>query len=288
MFEGDNHKKCDLLRKALKRVGVDSRVAADRRGQRSFAGFQVNDRRHTRGFEQFRRPSPRLDPKNEILDIGAPAESQEGFDIKVLDENKDLQQILVKMTEAGRLVRNYIPPKNGEKFGTYKDRLVPGSTRRILMGRDTTHLFVSVLPDAPETVRGAHKALFPDCLRGVHPSKVTRQGEWFFVKLTKEEAKIPEMVKEGNTQPFGYLNPAEYQYRSKPDGIDLKSRRTGESLNPHIADEVVTVWCQGPAYVRGKVRHHDHETCVLDGWHAVVLNEEVRGAAAGSFNGFVD
>lgn len=73
----------------------------------------------------------------------------------------------------------------------------------------------------------------------------------------------------------------------------------------HVADDAVIVWREGwcafigrrgrikhhrwearpVAYVRGEVRHPEHGTLVLDGWHRVVPNRASRLTMAGRLNG---
>ena len=44
--------------------------------------------------------------------------------------------------------------------------------------------------------------------------------------------------------------------------------------------EIWTPMRQNPGvYVRGKIRHSDHKTIVLNGWHRVVMNTETKSRA---------
>jgi hypothetical protein len=45
--------------------------------------------------------------------------------------------------------------------------------------------------------------------------------------------------------------------------------------NPHFVDEICRVAGRDETFVRGRVRHVDHQTIVLDVWHRVVRNNEV-------------
>ena len=156
---------------------------------------------------------------------------------------------------------------------------------KFLLGQDERHWFAAAVPgDSVHDVRSAIGSLRPE---EVGDRRAVRQGEWFFVPA-------------GND-----FNPGSVSHRSEP-----LSRGAGSK--PHLCEEMirtagVTVFvsraypagltepaytrliASSPAakgmswtrmvrdaqvYVRGSVRHKDHKTIYLDGWHRVHMNRE--------------
>jgi hypothetical protein len=112
-----------------------------------------------------------------------------------------------------------------------------------------------------------------------------RQGEWFFVPAERDLSgrtilRNEPLMRNGRSEPhwceelvriggqtvylFGGREYTEEelreQFRRKPRLRLIMSRET------RIADAEV--------YVRGHVRHPDHATIVLEGWHRVMINRE--------------
>lgn len=125
-------------------------------------------------------------------------------------------------------------------------RTTSGGGRHLLVGCDERQLFMCELPKPCTTVKQAHEALRPKTLP--KDEKVIRQGEWFFVPTND----ITPSVTHRNT------------------AINRFIPRTGK---PHVADEIGLG--PGGVYARGGVRHPDHKTIKLRGWHRVVKNLEV-------------
>lgn len=146
----------------------------------------------------------------------------------------------------------------------------PEEDRRYLCGMDDLHLFLAQVEDG-STVAEAHEALRPREVREAEtlwPGAIRRQGEWFFLPLSADEAERlqahlaawPRALK--NRQPVG------------PGGRNL-----------HVADEVVRIdrrvrsrhreLRRPEVYARGVVVHADHRDLHLEGWRKVVRNREV-------------
>lgn len=175
---------------------------------------------------------------------------------------------------------------------------------RFLLGHDERHWFVASIPERTPVsrVRDAKRALKPGAVlareHGLRSKEVNRrvnaarirQGEWFFVP-------VPDVP----------VNPS-LILRKEP----LLRSRGG---NPHVCDELyrdggITVYVSPgypnglteaqykalsqkqrsqwqwrvmkrdpKVYVRGRVRHRDHKTVVLEGWHEVFGNTETLAAA---------
>ncbi len=169
---------------------------------------------------------------------------------------------------------------------------------RFLLGHDERHWFVAGIPEtAPVSrVRDAKQALKPDLVqsseRGLRAkyrdrrsnAARIRQGEWFFVPAPDAQVEKflvlrNEPIARGGGKPhvceelyrFGgetvYVSPGaqngltDEQYRALSDGERSRWNWRVMRRNPKV-------------YVRGRVRHRDHKTVVLDGWHEVLSNTE--------------
>ncbi len=144
------------------------------------------------------------------------------------------------------------------------ERWTPSERRRYLCGMDERHLFIAQVPGGT-TVRDAHRELKPAEVREVErssPGRILRQGEWFFVPPSEVEAKQLGLALRGS--PW----------------IVRRRESLGGNGRPHVAEEVVRL--EGRVYARGRIRHPDHATLVLEAWRRVHRNAEVRQAAFGS------
>jgi hypothetical protein len=174
-----------------------------------------------------------------------------------------------------------------------------GEKHRFLLGHDERHWFVAGIPEATPVsrVRDAKLALKPDvvlaCESGIRLKERdrrrnaarVRQGEWFFVPVVSAAInpllilRNEPLVRSRGGKPhmceqlyrFGgetvYVAPGypdgltQDQYRALPDEGRSRSHWRVMRRNPQV-------------YVRGRVRHPDHKTVVLDGWHEVFSNTE--------------
>lgn len=169
---------------------------------------------------------------------------------------------------------------------------------RFLLGHDERHWFVAGIPESTPVsrVRDAKQALKPDLVqsseRGVRTkyrdrrsnAARIRQGEWFFVPAPQVRVELllvlrNEPIARGGGKPhvceelyrFGgetvYVSPGapngltDEQYRALSEGERSRWNWRVMRRNPKV-------------YVRGRVRHPDHKTVVLDGWHEVLSNTE--------------
>ena len=169
---------------------------------------------------------------------------------------------------------------------------------RFLLGHDERHWFVAGIPESTPVsrVRDAKQALKPDLVqsseRGVRTkyrdrrtnAARIRQGEWFFVPAPQVRVELllvlrNEPIARGGGKPhvceelyrFGgetvYVSPGapngltDEQYRALSEGARSRWNWRVMRRNPKV-------------YVRGRVRHPDHKTVVLDGWHEVLSNTE--------------
>lgn len=57
--------------------------------------------------------------------------------------------------------------------------------------------------------------------------------------------------------------------------VERGGRLVRDGGKPHFVDELYRVADRDETFVRGRVRHVDHQTIVLDFWHRVVRNKKV-------------
>lgn len=184
---------------------------------------------------------------------------------------------------------------------TDNERLVK---QKFLCGHDERHWFVAGIRAGATNVRTAMESLKPPAARASqmrtkvrkknrnkrHNAGFIRQGEWFFIPRPELE------VVRSFTTSIQKNEPLSRGWGSKPHIVDEIYRKGGESvqvcreypngltytayrrllkrqpsakyLNWRSRQRNPTV------YARGRVRHADHATITLNGWHEVVMNRE--------------
>jgi hypothetical protein len=183
-----------------------------------------------------------------------------------------------------------------------------GEKSKFLCGHDERHWFVAAIPESAPvgTVRAAKEALKPAEVQAVQDrvglrwearnrrknAAFRRQGEWFFVpapdlKVDEKLVLRDEPITRGNgSKPhraeFGYRSGGETVYVCGlyPNGIDaaqyrrlLKDQPKAKGWNWQVRRRNAGV------YVRGHIRHADHKTITLYGWHRVLMNTENQAKA---------
>jgi len=179
---------------------------------------------------------------------------------------------------------------------------------KFLCGHDERHWFVAGIPESAPvgTVRQAKEALKPAEVQTAQARKrlkakvrnrrknaaFVRQGEWFFLPVpdiaVNEKLVLPnEPLRRGNG---GKPHWAEFCYRTGGETVYVCSRYP----NGVTEAEYKVVLAGGPqakrwgwramrrdpaVYVKGHVRHADHATITLRGWHRVLLNTEGQSRA---------
>ncbi|WP_102125249.1 hypothetical protein [Deinococcus planocerae] len=186
---------------------------------------------------------------------------------------------------------------------------------KFLCGLDERHLFTAAVPGAGvRDVITAMRALKPAAVRtheerlGVrsrdrlrrHNPASWRQGEWFFVP-------VPDLVVPAER--IRHDEPLSRGPRSKPHRCAQAARLGGEVVyvsrrhrspltpaqharlldrNPRARTWAWETRVRDPElYVRGEVRHPDHATLRLPGWHRVLMNTENEAPGA-RFVAFLD
>jgi hypothetical protein len=156
---------------------------------------------------------------------------------------------------------------------------------KFLLGHDERHWFAAAIPgDNVHDVRTAIASLRPEELEG---KQAIRQGEWFFVRdasVTDKGAIIfrNEPLSRGvGSKPHIC---AEMTRRGGETVFVCRQHPTGISMPEYhrllAANKAAAQWGwrrmtrDALVFARGEVRHPDHKTVTLDGWHRVYLNRE--------------
>ena len=177
---------------------------------------------------------------------------------------------------------------------------------KFLCGHDERHWFVAAVPgQSVSTVATAMDALKPAMVRAAETHRAlpkrtryrrrnaafVRQGEWFFVPAPEVVIPANQVLKHEPLQ----------RGRGKPHMVDELARLGGEAVyvSRYHADALGEreyrellerrPWARSwdwrlmrrdaEVYVRGHVRHADHKTIVLEGWHRVQMNRETETPA---------
>ncbi len=183
-----------------------------------------------------------------------------------------------------------------------------GEKHKFLCGHDERHWFVAAVPESAPvgTVRQAKEALKPAEVQVAQShlglraearnrrknAAYRRQGEWFFLPVpgfTVDDGLVlrNEPLRRGNG---GKPHWVESCYRTggevvlvcprHPNGVTQAQHRKILAGNPKAKGWGWQVMRRNPGvYVRGSVRHADHKTIVLHGWHRVLMNTEGQSRA---------
>jgi hypothetical protein len=174
---------------------------------------------------------------------------------------------------------------------------------KFLFGHDERHWFVAAIPEAARGVSGvaqAIEALQPEDVREAvdqakpkdpHRRKnkaFVRQGEWFFVPEPSLEAADSlvlhnePLARSGSTahvMEYAFRQGGETVYvnRAHPNGLsEAEYRALPEKTKRGSWQKMVR---DAAVYAKGAIRHPDHATIVLTGWHRVLMNTEQQARA---------
>lgn len=173
---------------------------------------------------------------------------------------------------------------------------------KFLCGHDERHWFVAAIPESAPvgTVRQAKEALKPPEVQTAQsrvklrsPARnrrknaaYIRQGEWFFVPEPRLVVPPGEILKnEPLRRGGGKAHWAEFCFRIGGDTVYVCSQFPNGVAMPRYReildrDPTASQWNwrsmqrNATVFVRGRIRHPDHRTITLHGWHRVVLNTE--------------
>ena len=221
------------------------------------------------------------DRKGEFFEIVRPAGTE--AEIAVLDVQPSDRHLLLLIRE------------NGEKS-------------KFLCGHDERHWFVAGIPEAAPvgTVRQAKEALKPAEVQTAQARKglkakarsrrknaaYVRQGEWFFLPVPgfavdeKLVLRNEPLTRGNGGKPhwaeFCYRTGGETVYvcRRHPNGVTETQYQSILAGSPKAKGWGWRTMRRNPGvYVRGRVRHADHATLTLHGWHQVLMNTEGQSKA---------
>lgn len=179
---------------------------------------------------------------------------------------------------------------------------------KFLCGHDERAWFVAAVPErvSVSNVRTAIEALKPEPVRWlqdqvhkVKPKKrnrrrndaFLRQGEWFFIPapwLRVQPWLIlrNEPLRRGNGKPHiceelvRHGGEVVYVSPQHPQGLTPAQHRKLVSRRPELRRLQWIVQRRNPqVFVRGRIRHADHRTIVLNDWHQVLMNTETQSVA---------
>ena len=178
---------------------------------------------------------------------------------------------------------------------------------KFLCGHDERHWFVAAVPErsSVSNVKTAFAALQPHAVRTeldhrrVKPKKrnrrrneaFVRQGEWFFVpapemRFDRFLVLKNEPLRRGAGKPHVceelVRSGGELVYVSArhPLGVTERQYRRIVSRRPELRSIGWVTQRRNPqVFVRGFVRHADHKTITLEGWHQVLMNTETQSLA---------
>jgi hypothetical protein len=179
---------------------------------------------------------------------------------------------------------------------------------KFLCGHDERHWFVAAVPESAPvgTVRSAKEALKPAEVRVAQArmglgavagnrrknAAFRRQGEWFFIPATRlvvDESLVlrDEPLSRGvGSKPhrceFCYRLGGEVVYVCDRirGGVDPRRYRQILHDQPEASNWGWRMMRRNPVvYVKGRIRHADHKTIVLHGWHRVLMNTENQARA---------
>jgi hypothetical protein len=175
---------------------------------------------------------------------------------------------------------------------------------KFLCGHDERAWFVAAVPESARGVTGvtaAREALKPAPVleaqgrkglsqkaRGRRRNKAfVRQGEWFFIPqpdVVADEKAIfhNEPIRRGRGKPHWCQDlhrrggTVVYVRHDYPNGVTEKAYQRFSKERQRGARRMVR---DAEVFVRGTVRHSDHKTIKLVGWHRVLMNTEHEAAA---------
>ncbi|HEB10870.1 MAG TPA: hypothetical protein ENI06_06620 [Spirochaetales bacterium] len=218
------------------------------------------------------------------------------MDVSVIDLRTDIRHLLL-------MIKDLTPKHLRNKSKPY--------ITKYLCGHDERHWFVAAVPEDAhvKSVAEAMAALKPELAvqsqakKGVKKKNrnkrknkaYIRQGEWFFVPVDIDSEDYPIYKNEPLSRGRGskphfceelFRKGGTVVYTSgvyAPDGLTQEEYEEYRKEHPdHFGSRIP--WkkmVRDPeAYARGKVRHTDHKTISLNGWHRIVFNTENKAFAA--------
>ncbi len=250
---------------------------------------------------------------NKFESMGARLNIREGrvpdsFSLDVRDDrNGQFFELLVnpQLDHDLRFTVVDVQPQDRHLLLQVRNAATQATPQKFLCGHDERFWFVAAVPERRRAanVEGAKEALKPAAVVAAQTHKrvkrkkrnkrrnkaFVRQGEWFFVPAPELKPKPMWILKN---------EPLSRGIRSKPHVVEELCRFGGETVyvcqafprgvrieryrkmaRKHPDWQWTTMTRDPQVYARGKVRHPDHKTIVLRGWHRVLMNTENESQA---------
>lgn len=235
-----------------------------------------------------------------------------GFQIDVKTDKKTGEYFELQHGDPVEVIINEVRPDMNHLLMTVK---AGDLVRKFLCGFDERHFFTAGVPVETINIPDAFHRLQPPEIQKVakdlprkerykrHTSLYIRQGEWFFQPLSLKEMKklatdFPkweqmviknEPIQRGSSK----AHMCQFMFRHggrtvmvhsnyAPNGWDKKTYTAWQEKQRTLSSGNL-VWMSGwrerqvgmRCLVKGTVRHPDHATVTLHGWHEVFMNAEV-------------
>lgn len=282
-----------LIKKKFKQIGTD-------------VSFQSIDRP-----QHFRSGESSIPVTVDVKSVG----KHEEFEI-TYDLNAEFELSVIDVRPKDRHLLLMVKQPVSSNMGTFAGEMKV----KLLCGHDERHYFSCGIPEDARvsTVQEAKQALLPPEFIEAQKKKGKtrnllkrkneagfRQGEWLFVRDEHFTPSNPLFIKRnepisrgGGSKPHiceevytvggetVYVHP---QYA--PDGVSegemsqIKQQLQQEGIRGRLDFDVRTR--DAKVYARGYVRHPDHKTIRLAGWHRVYMNTEHQSKAS-KFSVFLD
>lgn len=240
------------------------------------------------GEMKWRGVSPanyRIDVKHGVFQIFALSE----VEVSVVDVKAEQKHLLLNITDM-----NARHVKSKHKF---------------LLGFDERDWFVAAVPEKftwVKNVEEAKAALKPDEVvraekvlkkksKNVRKNKAwIRQGEWFFIPayelvVDKRSIHRNEPISRGNggkphmvDEVYRELGEVVYVSKEFPAGVSQDRFKEIVRIRPHMRSKFRMMMRNSEVYAKGRVKHADHATIFLDGWHKVMMNTESAASSMAS------
>lgn len=183
-----------------------------------------------------------------------------------------------------------------------------GDKSKFLCGHDERHWFVAAIPEsaAVGTVTQAKDSLKPAPVRRAEAATrvrgkarqsrknaaFVRQGEWFFLPAPRLQVDAKSILRNeplsrGNgskahwvDECYRYGGESVYVCSRHPAGLSTRTYAELLSRKPSAAKwDWREMKRNASVFVRGRIRHADHQTITLHDWHQVQMNTENQSQA---------
>lgn len=218
------------------------------------------------------------DRRGEFFELRVTRELRETIEVTVLQAKPHERHLLLFVKKRGDLEKD-----------------------RFLCGHDERAWFVAAVPGTASTIAQAKEALKPQEVRMAQSAArvstrrknlrkndaFRRQGEWFFVpapalvvapKFVLHNEPIRRGAGKAHLLEQAYRTGGErvYVHAKYPNGVSEKEYERILARKDTLRASWRVMVRNAAVYARGTVRHSDHKTVTLHGWHRVFMNTETR------------